>query len=618
MRAREIQEKFIQFFVKNDHLLIPQISLVPENDPSLLFTSAGMVALKPYFLGLEKSPYPRLVNIQRCLRTTDIDKVGKNARTLSFFEMLGSWSIGDYFKEEAIKLAWEFLTGVLGFDPTRLWASYFAGDPDHPQLPADEESAKFWRRVGLPSDHLVGLGYEENFWRLGETGPCGPSTEVYFDRGPSFGCGGKACRPGCDCDRFLEIWNAGVFMQYNRGADGKYSPLPFNSVDTGAGLERLAMVLQEKKSVFETDLFAGLVGKIADLSGQKYGLDLEQDQAIRRIADHVRASVFLIADGVLPGNQEQGYILRRLIRRAVDAAAKINFPELAKLVPVVVSDYRPSYPYLVSQEDKISKILADEEGRYRKALNRGRKEIETIVKTGATRPGAGAESLAGNKGQKSARVISGRQIFYFTQTFGLPPELVKEEFLKQGLALSREVDEEFSQAQKDHQEKSRSSKKFKSGLANDSSRQVIAYHTATHLLQQALRQVLGSHVRQVGSNITDQRLRFDFTHPKAMTDLEIDRVEKLVNEKIKADLPVSYQEKSLAEAQKEGALAFFTDRYQQEKVRVYYIGDFSKEVCRGPHVERTGELGKFTIQKEESVGSGKRRIYGILEKEVGN
>jgi len=618
MKAREIQEKFIQFFVNNDHLLIPQISLVPENDPSLLFTSAGMVALKPYFLGLEKPAYPRLVNIQRCLRTTDIDKVGKNARTLSFFEMLGSWSIGDYFKEGAIKLAWEFLTRGLGFDPERLWASYFAGDPNHPQIPADNESARLWQEVGLNSGHLVGLGYEDNFWRLGETGPCGPSTEVYFDQGPSFDCGKKTCRPGCDCDRFLEIWNAGVFMQYNRGADGKYSPLPFNSVDTGAGLERLAMVLQEKKSVFETDLFANLVSKIADLSGKGYGLRLEQDQAIRRIADHVRAITFLVADGVLPGNQEQGYILRRLIRRAVDAADEINFSGLDNLVPVVVSDYRRPYSYLVGQEDKIREILADEESRYRDAVNRGRKKIEMIIKSGPARLKAEAESPAVKAGLKSGKKISGREIFYFTQTFGLPPELVKKEFLSRGLALSKKVDEEFFKAQKDHQGKSRSSKKFKSGLTDDSSKQVIAYHTTTHLLQQALRQVLGSHVRQVGSNITDQRLRFDFTHPKAMTDPEIDRVERVVNEKIKADLPVSYQEKSLAEAQREGALAFFADRYQQEKVRVYYIGDFSKEVCRGPHTERTGGLGKFTIQKEESVGSGKRRIYGILEKEAGN
>jgi alanyl-tRNA synthetase len=618
MKAREIQEKFIRFFVKNNHLLIPQISLVPENDPTLLFTSAGMVALKPYFLGLEKPPHPRLVNTQRCLRTTDIDEVGKNARTLSFFEMLGSWSIGDYFKEEAIRLAWEFLTGDLGLAQEKLWASYFAGDRDYPQLPADEESAKVWQKVGISPEHLVGLGYEENFWRLGETGPCGPSTEVYFDRGPSFGCRKKTCRPGCSCDRFLEIWNAGVFMQYNRAADGKYRPLPFKSVDTGAGLERLAMVLQGRESVFETDLFANLIGEITDLSKISYGRWPKLDQAVRRVADHARASMFLIADGVLPGNQEQGYILRRLIRRAVDAADKIGFLGLDKLVPVVVSDYKQSYPYLTDQEDKIRDVLVSEENRYRDAIFRGRKKIDVIAKAGSLKLKEKARGSVVGADLGPKNVISGWEIFYFTQTFGLSPELVKKEFLSRGLALSEKVDEEFTRAQKDHQKKSQSGRKFKSGLADDSSKQVIAYHTATHLLQQALRQVLGEHVRQVGSNITDQRLRFDFTHPKAMTDSEIDQVEEIVNDKIRADLPVSYQEKSLAEAQKEGALAFFADRYRQGKVRVYGIGDFSKEVCRGPHTKRTGELGKFTIQKEESVGSGKRRIYGILEKETGN
>lgn len=613
MRAREIERKFIQFFIKHDHLLIPQISLVPENDPTLLFTSAGMVALKPYFLGLEKPPYPRLVNIQRCLRTTDIDKVGQNARTLSFFEMLGSWSIGDYFKEEAIKLAWQFLISELGLAPDKLWATYFAGDGRYPQVPADKESAEFWQKVGMDSSHIIGLGHDENFWQSGDTGPCGPSTEVYLDRGPSFGCGEKTCQPGCDCDRFLEIWNAGVFMQYNRVANGKYYSLPFNSVDTGAGLERLAMVLQNKDSVFETDLFTGLIIKITKLSKIKYGLEPKRDQATRRIADHIRASVFLIADGVLPGNQEQGYILRRLTRRAVDAANEIGLSGLEKLVPVIVADYQSSYPHLIDQENKIKEILLGEENHYRDAISRGRKKIDSMVKASPTRVKAETKSPAIKTDSKLESTVSGKEIFYFTQTFGLPPELVKEEFLKRGLVLSKKIDEEFAQALKDHQKKSRSGKKFKSGLADDS-KQVIAYHTVTHLLQQALRDVLGEHVHQVGSNITSQRLRFDFTHPKAITPSEISKIEKVVNDQIRANLLISYQEKSLAQAKKEGALAFFQDRYRQEKVKVYSIGDFSKEVCNGPHVERTGRLGKFIISKEESIGSGKRRIYGILRR----
>jgi alanyl-tRNA synthetase len=596
MKAREIQEKFLQFFVDYDHQIMPQIPLVPENDPTLLFTSAGMVAFKPYFLGLEKPPHSRLVNVQRCLRTTDIDKVGQNARTLSFFEMLGSWSIGDYFKEEAINLAWEFLTKVLNFSPDKLWATYFASDPKYPQIPSDKDSAQFWQLAGMKPDHIVGLGYKDNFWRAGKVGPCGPSTEVYFDRGPAFGCGQKTCRPGCDCDRFLEIWNAGVFMQYEQTPKGRYQPLPFNSVDTGAGLERLAMVLQNKNSVFATDLFAPLVAKITSLSGIKYDQDKQLARFVNLIADHVRASVFLIADGVLPDNQEQGYVLRRLIRRSVDAADKIDLPSLDGLVLVIVDQYQSTYPHLVKEKDNLGQILSAEEQAYRQAIKRGKKEIISLAK----------------KKKKQAKPVSGEEIFYFTQTFGLRPDLVQEEFTKQSIAISDQVDRELAQAKKDHQEKSRSDKKFKGGLADDSDK-VIAYHTATHLLHQALREVLGKHVHQTGSNITNRRLRFDFTHPKALTKEEIKQVEKVVNQQIKADLPITFKEMSLAKAQEEGALAFFTDRYHKEKVRVYKIGDFSQEVCGGPHLEKTGRMGRFVITKEKSVGSGKRRIYGILE-----
>lgn len=597
MKAREIQEKFLQFFADHDHLIVPQISLVPENDPTLLFTSAGMVAFKPYFLGLEKPPHPRLANIQRCLRTTDIDRVGQNARTLSFFEMLGSWSIGDYFKEEAINLAWQFLTEVLGFAPDKLWATYFASDPKHPQIPPDNDSARFWQAAGMDPDHIVGLGYDDNFWRAGNVGPCGPSTEVYLDRGRSFGCGEKSCRPGCDCDRFLEIWNAGVFMQYDQTPKGEYQPLPFNSVDTGAGLERLAMVLQNKNSVFETDLFAPLVNKINDLSKVGRGQEKKFPQFVNLIADHVRASTFLIADGVLPANQEQGYILRRLIRRAVDAGDRIGFLGFADLVTTIIDTYQKPYSYLIDQKKKVIEVLLLEETNYRQAIRRGRKAIASLAK----------------KKQSQKKSVSGKEIFYFTQTFGLRPDLVKEEFVNRGIKISPHLDQELSLAKKEHQQKSRSDKKFKGGLA-DNSDQVVAYHTVTHLLHQALRQVLGDHVHQVGSNITSQRLRFDFSHPQALTEEEKTRVETIVNQQIEADLPVTYQEMSLAQAKKEGALAFFADRYQQDKVRVYKIGDFSQEVCGGPHLESTGRMGRFAILKEQSVGSGKRRIYGILKK----
>ncbi|MDD3679666.1 MAG: alanine--tRNA ligase [Candidatus Shapirobacteria bacterium] len=598
MKSREIEKKFIQFFVSRKHLLIPQISLVPENDPTLLFTSAGMVALKSYFLGLEKPPHNRLVNVQRCLRTTDINKVGQNARTLSFFEMLGSWSIGDYFKEGAIKLAWQFLTTHLNFSPENLWVSYFAGDSDYPQVPADKESAKIWQEIGLDSDHIVGLGYQDNFWQSGEIGPCGPSTEVYFDRGESFGCKEKTCRPGCDCDRFLEIWNAGVFMQYNRTSQDQYQPLPFNSVDTGAGLERLAMVLQKKNSVFETDLFIPLTNQINKLASIGSGQEADKQQLINRIADHIRASVFLIADGVVPSNQEQGYILRRLIRRAVDAADRIGLSDLSQLVSVVVVNYQSAYSYLAGQEDKIKQILLTEEGGFRKAIRRGKKKI----------------ILMSEEKKTQGKPLSGQEVFYFTQTFGLPPELVKKEFSKQAIVLNKNIDQELLQAQKEHQQKSRSDQKFKGGLADNSDR-VVAYHTATHLLHQALRTTLGDHVHQTGSNITSHRLRFDFIHPKALTKEEISKIEKIINEQIKANLPVTYREKTIEEAKKDGALAFFEDRYRQGKIRVYKIGDFSVEVCGGPHLKRTGLMGKFIISKEKSIGSGKRRIYGILEED---
>ncbi len=595
MKAREIQEKFLGFFTNHDHLIMPQIPLVPENDPTLLFTSAGMVAFKPYFLGLEEPPHPRLANIQRCLRTTDIDRVGQNARTLSFFEMLGSWSIGDYFKEEAINLAWQFLTKSLGFAPDKLWATYFASDPKYPQIPPDQDSAQFWQKVGMNPDHIVGLGYKDNFWHTGGVGPCGPSTEVYLDRGESFGCGKKNCRPGCDCDRFLEIWNAGVFMQYNQTPEGEYQPLPFNSVDTGAGLERLAMVLQNKDSVFATDLFAPLIDKITSLSESANNQGENSARLVNLIADHIRASVFLLADGVLPANQEQGYILRRLIRRAIDAGDKIGFSGFTELVATIVDAYQEPYSYLVDQKENISQALLTEEANYRRAIGRGKKEIIALAK----------------KKKSQNEPVSGKEVFYFIQTFGLQPALVKEEFVGRGVSISQQVEQELAQAKQEHRQISHSDKKFKGGLADDSG-QVIAYHTATHLLHQALRQVLGDHVRQAGSNITDQRLRFDFFHPGPLTKQEKTKIERIVNEQIKADLPVSYQEKSLAEAKEEGALAFFADRYQQDRVRVYKIGDFSQEVCGGPHLERTGKMGRFSITKEQSVGSGKRRIYGIL------
>jgi len=602
MRSREIQEKFIKFFVEHNHLLVPQVSLVPENDPTLLFTSAGMVQFKPYFLGLEKPPSSRLVNIQRCLRTTDIDQVGSNGRTLSFFEMLGSWSIGDYFKEEAIRLAWQFLTEELNLLPEKLWATYFSGDEKHPNLPLDEETPQFWAKVGMDSKHIVGLGYEENFWRIGDTGPCGPCTEVYLDRGEKFGCGKKSCQPGCDCDRFLEIWNAGVFIEYNQSEGGKYEDLPIKSVDTGAGLERLAMVLQNKESVFETDLFKPLIRKISSLTPKHGREDKDVNILIRRLADHIKAITFMFADGVIPANVEQGYVLRRLIRRVVYSGQKLAVSGSlgSLLIPVVINLYQDRYPYLMRCKKRIIGGFVSEEEKFLDAVSRGRKEM--------------AKMIVGKK--KDGLCLSGKEAFYLLETFGLPVDLVREEFSSSGIRIEKNFTESFACAKTIHQKKSRAPGQFKGGLS-DHSQAVVKLHTATHLLHQALRCILGDHIHQAGSNITAQRLRFDFTHPIRLTAVQIKRIEDLVNEKIAQDLPVVMKKMTLKEAKKEGALAFFERRYGQGLVKVYAIGKgkniFSKEVCGGPHVSKTGQLGKFKITREESVGSGKRRIYGILK-----
>jgi len=601
MRSREIQEKFIKFFVEHNHLLVPQISLVPENDPTLLFTSAGMVQFKPYFLGLEKPPSSRLVNIQRCLRTTDIDQVGSNGRTLSFFEMLGSWSIGDYFKGEAIRLAWRFLTEELNLLPEKLWATYFSGDKKYPNLPPDRETPQFWAKVGMDSKHIVGLGYEENFWRIGDTGPCGPCTEVYLDRGEKFGCGKKSCQPGCDCDRFLEIWNAGVFIEYNQSEGEKYEDLPIKSVDTGAGLERLAMVLQNKESVFETDLFEPLIRKISSLIPKHGREDKDINILIRRLADHIKAITFMFADGVVPANVEQGYVLRRLIRRVVYSGQKLAVSGSlgSLLIPVVINLYQDRYPYLMRCKKRIIGGFVGEEEKFLDAVSRGRKEM--------------AKMIVGKK--KDDLCLSGKEAFYLLETFGLPVDLVREEFLSSGIRIEKNFTENFSRAKTIHQKRSRAPGQFKGGLS-DHSQAVVKLHTATHLLHQALRCILGDHIHQAGSNITAQRLRFDFTHPIKLTAVQIKRIEDLVNEKIAQDLPVVMKKMTLKEAKKEGALAFFGRRYDQGLVKVYAIGKgkniFSKEVCGGPHVSKTGQLGKFKITREESVGSGKRRIYGIL------
>ena len=513
MKAVIIKDKFIDFFVAHDHRRIEQISLIPE-DATLLFTSAGMVPLKSYFLGLQKPPAARLVNIQRCLRTTDIERVGRNGRTLSFFEMLGSWSIGDYFKEKAIGLAWDFLTKELKFLPEQLWATYFVGDKLYPQLKADKKSKNFWQEAGMMKNHIVGLGFEDNFWQAEKVGPCGPSTEVYLDRGKKYGCGRKNCRPGCECDRFLEIWNAGVFMSYYRNKKGEYQPLVLKSVDTGAGLERLAMVLQKKDSVFETDLFQPIITEICSLLGVVWKKNKNIDEKVALVADHTKAAVFLLADGLTPSNIEQGYVLRRLIRRAICSLQSIKESpfSLTQLVPVILLIYQNRYPFLKKQEKKIVDEIKKEEVRFLAVLRRGSKEVVKAIK----------------KKQEEGAKLFGNEAFYFKETLGMPSEITKTMAVQAGLSVSKTFDEELKKAKQEHCRQSRQHKKFSGGLA-DQSEMVIKLHTTTHILHQSLREILGRHVYQIGSNITAERLRFDFSHPQALTAAEIKQIEARVN-----------------------------------------------------------------------------------------
>ena len=589
MTHQEIRKQFIGFFVKKDHLRIPQVPLVPEDDPTLLFVNSGMAPLKDYFLGRKEPPKKRLCDIQRCLRTVDIDKVGADRRTLSFFEMMGSWSIGDYFKEEGIALAFEFLTKEMGFDPNRLWATVFAGDDE---IEKDEDSIRFWQKVGLPKERIVGLPACDNLWVSGSTGPFGPCTEVHFDRGESFGCGKKDCRPGCDCDRFLEIWNAGVFMMYNRKKDSSFEALPFTSVDTGAGLERFALVLQNKDSVFETDLLAPIYKVVSDLA--EVGLENPPVESLRIVTDHARAAAFLIADGVVPSNKDRGYVLRRLIRRAVrhGVLLKINGLFLRQPAKKAIEVMGKEYPYLREKEIEILDILEDEERMFGQTLKRGLRELE---------------KTASMCQRVSASMVSGEDAFKLYDTYGFPLDLTVEITKEKGLTVDTKGFEKEMEKQK---ERARSAKKFTEYKPEE----IAPLHTATHLLNQALREVLGKEVHQAGQDLTPKRLRFDFNYDRKLTDEEINKIENTVNEWIKKDMPVKCVETTYNEAIKQGAEALFAEKYQQaDKVTMYKIEEVSKELCAGPHLKSTGELKSFRIIKQESVGRGVRRVYANVQ-----
>ncbi len=584
MKAIEIRNKYLNFFKAHGHHIIPSSPLIPENDPSVLFTTAGMQPLVPYLLGEKHPEGTRLTDYQKCVRTNDIDEVGDN-RHLTYFEMLGNWSLGDYFKEEAIAMSYEFLTKELGINPELLSVSCFAGDNDAPK---DMVAAEAWKKAGIPEERIYFYGKDNNWWIAGEEGPCGPDTEMFLDTGKP-ACSPN-CGPDCNCGKYVEIWN-NVFMEFYKSKDGTITKLKQQNVDTGLGLERMAMLLQGKETPFDTELFSPVMDKLQQL--QK----VDAIESRRIVAEHLRSSIMIISDGGRPSNIDRGYVLRRLIRRMTRHLNKlqIDLNELGILVDLYIETLKELYPELVPNREVIKQTIIAEKDKFMKTLLHGEKEFEKVV----------AKIKKENK-----NVIAGYDIFKLYETYGFPPEITSDLAKEQGLEIDLK---EFDKLFKEHQEKSRigSEQKFKGGLA-EQNEQTIKYHTATHLLHKALQIVLGDHAKQSGSNITVERLRFDFTHPEKMTPEQLKQVEDMVNEQIQKDLKVTCEEMTLEEAKESGATGLFESKYG-EKVKVYTIGDFSKEICGGPHVEHTGILGHFKIKKEESSSAGVRRIKAILE-----
>lgn len=583
MKAIEIRNKFLEFFKKHNHTIIPSAPLIPENDPSVLFTTAGMQPLVPYLLGEKHPGGKRIADYQKCVRTVDIDSVGDN-RHLTYFEMLGNWSLGDYFKKEAIAMSYKFLTEELGIDPEKLSVTCFAGDADAPK---DIEAFEAWKNAGIPEERIYFYGKEDNWWIAGEEGPCGPDTEMFLDTGKP-ACS-ENCQPSCNCGKYVEIWN-NVFMEYYKSKDG-IKKLEQKNVDTGLGLERMAMLLQKVETPFDTELFKPVMEELEKLE------KIDDIKSRRIVAEHLRSSVMIIADGGRPSNIDRGYVLRRLIRRMTRHMSKlqIDLENISDLIDLTINNLNEMYPELQTKRDIIKNVIIEEKDKFIKTLGHGEKEFEKVI----------------NKlEQENKNVIDGKTIFKLYETYGFPPEITADLAQEKGYKIDLT---EFDKLFKEHQEKSRlgSEQKFKGGLA-EQNEITTAYHTATHLLHQALRNVLGDHVKQSGSNITTERLRFDFSHPEKMTPEQIKQVEDIVNEQIKRDLNVVSEEMPLEEAKKSGAIGLFENKYG-DTVKVYTIGDFSKEICGGPHVKHTGELGHFKIKKEESSSAGIRRIKAILE-----
>ena len=589
--SNSLRKEFLNFFEKRGHKIVPSSSLIPT-DPSVLFTTAGMQQFKSYFLG-EKSPYgENVASCQKCIRTTDIESVGDTTH-LTFFEMLGNFSFGGYFKKEAIQYALQFLIEDCKLKIEDLYFTYFKGED---KIPEDIESKKVLEEIGIPKERIFGFSKKDNFWGpTGIEGPCGPTVEIHFDLTKKPCEEGKKCIPNCECGRFVEVWNL-VFNEYYQNKEKELKPLKRKGVDTGMGLERLLMIENGKKDLFKTDLFLPIVQLIEKETHKSYQ---ETQAPFRIIADHIKASVFLISEGILPSKEERGYIVRRLLRRAQRFARRVNLSQegLLKVGRCVVEIYQKPYPELQGKLEEVLTVMQNEFEKFGKTIEKGIKEFEKLI-------GSGKD------------IIEGEKAFYLYETFGFPLELIEEMARERGIKVDKAG---FFEAQKKHQEISRKGAQRKFGgvgiemlEAQEDKEKVTKLHTATHLLHQALREVLGESVRQMGSDITPERLRFDFSYPRKLKEEEIKKVEDLVNQKIQENLPVIKKEMKFQEAQKIGALAFFKEKYP-ENVSVYFIGNFSKEVCAGPHVKETGVLGMFKIIKEESAGAGIRRIKAALK-----
>ncbi len=597
LTSETLRQLYLQFFKSKGHAVIPSASLIPENDPTVLFTTAGMHPLVPYLLGEKHPAGNRLCDVQKCVRTGDIDEVGDSSHC-TFFEMLGNWSLGDYFKEKMIPWSFEFLTSpeYLGIPVKDIAVTCFAGDKD---CPKDEESAKLWRECGILPENIYFLPKSGNWWGpAGTTGPCGPDTEMHVIRNHA-----EADKLGeydfekAPAGTFLEIWND-VFMQYNKTAEGSYEPLRQKNVDTGMGLERTLCILNGKSSVYETDIFEKAIQSIENLTGRKYGESEEITRAFRVVLDHVRTATFMLGDvkGIAPSNTDQGYILRRIIRRAVRFGRNIGLPQgsLSKISATIIDKYAEVYPELVKNSGRVYEELEKEENKFSKTLQQGIREFDKVV---SALPAGG--------------VIDGVTAFHLYDTYGFPVEITGEMAREKGMTVDAKG---YEAAYAEHQAKSRagSEQKFACGLA-DHKEFTTNLHTATHLLHAALKKVCSPDIEQRGSNITEERLRFDFNFARKLTPEEVAEVERLINEQISLDIPVVMREMTLEQAKAEGFTGLFESKYG-EKVKTYSIGEFSKEICGGPHAERTGLLGKFKIAKQENVSAGVKRIKAILTK----